>query len=55
MSIFSSLPRFRDGDGHLVPVTGSWCPACGYPRHPDLGPLHPTCGPRTGPPGEAPG
>lgn len=54
------LPRVLDHDGHLVPVTGSWCPACSYPRHPTLGPVHPTCEDprrqtRTDTPGEAPG
>lgn len=49
---FDGMPRFQDGNGHSVPITGSWCPVCGYPRHPDLGPVHPTCSvPRTDTPG----
>lgn len=40
---FDGLPRVLDHDGHSIPVTGAWCPVCGYPRHPGLGPTHPTC------------
>lgn len=40
---WGDLPRVTDKDGHSIPITGTWCTACGYPTHPDHGHMHPMC------------
>lgn len=35
--------RIEDNDGHLWPITGSWCSTCGFPIDPVAGTVHPTC------------
>lgn len=40
----AGLRRVPDNDGHAIPITGRWCPACRYPLHPVLiGSTHPLC------------
>lgn len=40
---WNDLPRVTDQYGHSIPITGTWCRACGYPTHPDHDDLHPLC------------
>lgn len=44
MNALNAYKRVPDRDGHLIPITGRWCPSCRYPLHPALADtIHPCC------------